>query len=54
MKYYKSLINRYKNTASGKNLDSNTNNNHLKRSKTRFKDTENIFFRAKKIHTKWN
>lgn len=52
MKYYKSLVNRYKNTASGKILDSNTDNNPLKGSKTRFKDTVNIVFRAKKIHTK--
>ena len=51
MKYYKSLVNRYKNTASGKILNT-TDNNPLKGSKTRFKDTVNIVFIAKKIHIK--
>lgn len=56
MKYYKSLVNRYKNTASGKIWDSNTNNNPLKGSKLTFKDIWNIVFRAKKIptHMEWN
>lgn len=52
MKYYKSLVNRDKNTASGKILDSNTDDNPLKGSKTRFNNTVNIVFRAKKMHTK--
>lgn len=52
MKYYKSLVISYKNTASGKTLDSNTDTNSLNGSKTRFKDTVNILFRAKKIYTR--
>lgn len=51
-KYYKSLVNRYKSTAWGKTLDSHSNNNALKGSKTRFRDTVNIDFRPKKIQTK--
>lgn len=54
MKYYKSLVNRYKSTASGKILDSNSNNNPLEGSKIRFKDTVDIVFEEGKCTHKWN